>query len=358
MSHPFFQKTWKRLNIQLTRKEKLVFAKYLSVLLGAGLAIDEAIDVLRKQSKHSLGRILTVLSSRLKQGDTLSSGLMEFPHVFSPLFINLVASGEASGNLQENLSHLVYQMQKEYELTSKVRGAMIYPLVIISMAFLIAGGIFVFILPNVLDLFTSLDLELPFFTRILIAVTHFIHDHGISTAVLTGVAIILVLIARKIPFLYPFSHRLILMAPLIGSIVKKINLQQITRSLGTMIRGGITVDEAVNITASTIQNIHYKKIILELKQAIQLGNDLSSVFEKHPHLIPPMATRVIYVGEQAGSLDEMLLYLASFYETEVSEITENLSDLIEPFLLIVIGAFVGMIALSIMTPIYQVVGSF
>ena len=358
MSHPFFQTVWRRLNIQLTRKEKLVFAKYLSVLLGAGLAIDEAIDVLHKQSKHSLGKILAVLSSRLKQGDTLSSGLAQFSHVFSPLFINLVASGEASGNLQENLSHLVDQMQKEYELTSKVRGAMIYPLVIIGMALLIAGGIFVFILPNVLDLFTSLDLELPFFTRILIYITNFIHDHGIITAIFACGIIISLFIARKIPFLFPFFHRVILITPLIGNIVKKINLQQITRSLGTMIRGGITVDEAVAITASVIHNVHYQKIILELKQAIQLGNDLSSVLEKHPHLIPPMATRVIYVGEQAGSLDEMLLYLASFYEAEVSEITENLSDLIEPFLLIVIGVFVGMIALSIMTPIYQVVGSF
>ena len=137
-----------------------------------------------------------------------------------------------------------------------------------------------------------------------------------------------------------------------------MNLARFTRSLGTMVQSGIPIDEAVNITQNTLDNIHYKNIFDELREAIKLGNDLSSVLKKHAFLVPPMASDVIYVGEQAGSLGDMLIYLANFYEQEVSEVTKNLSDLIEPFLLIFIGVLVGGLALAVMTPIYEVIGSF
>ncbi|MBI5369961.1 type II secretion system F family protein [Candidatus Uhrbacteria bacterium] len=349
---------WQRLNIQLSAKERLVFAKYLAVLLGAGLPIDEAINVLKEQSKRSLARILEGLSVHLKQGDTLAAGLADFPYVFSPLFINLVASGEASGNLQENLKQLVVQMQEEYELNGKIRGAMVYPIVIITVALLIAAGIFIFVLPNVIGLFESLKVELPLTTRILIAIAQFVTHHGTVTAISVFGFIIAVLVARKIAWFRPAFHRFALLMPIFGGIVKKVNLARMTRSLGTMLHSGIPIDEAINITRSTVNNIHYQRLFDELKTAIELGGEVSSVFKKHPHLVPPMASRVIFVGEQAGSLDEMLMYLADFYEQEVSEVTKNLSDLIEPFLLILIGVFVGGIALSIMTPIYQVLGSF
>lgn len=349
---------WLRLNVQLTRKEKLIFAKYLAVLLGAGLAIDEAVDVLARQSKRSAKRILDELSVTLKRGETLSEGLSKFPHVFSPFFINLVASGEASGNLQGNLNNIVSQMEKEYALTSKVRGAMLYPMVIIIAALVIATGIFVFILPNVIGVFESLDLELPLATRILIAVATFVQENGLLTFGILSSVVVLLMFLRNVKALHPLFHGAVLVLPILGGIAKKVNLARLTRSLGTMIQSGITIDEAVQITKNTLENVHYRKIFNELDEAIRLGEDLSSVLEKHPHLVPSMATRVIYVGEQAGSMDEMLIYLAGFYEQEVSDITESLSDLLEPILLIFIGVVVGGLALSIMTPIYQVVGSF
>jgi type IV pilus assembly protein PilC len=349
---------WKRASVQISRKEKLVFAKYLAVLLGAGLAIDDAINVLAEQSKRSMKKVLETLGEYLSRGETLSSGLMEYEYMFGPLFTNLVAAGEASGTLQTNLDHLVKQMQKEYALTSKVRGAMVYPAIIILAAIGIAAGMFIFVLPNVLGLFESLDLQLPLSTRILIAVSTFISENGILTLLLSIGAIVLFFIIRKIAFFKPFLHRALLLVPIIGGIVKKVNLARFTRSLGTMVESGVTIDEAIGITARVVHNVHYQRIFIELEEAIALGNEMSGVFEKYPHLIPPMATHVIYVGEQAGSLDEMLLHLADFYEQEVSDITDNLSDLIEPILLIIIGVFVGGLALSIMTPIYEVVGSF
>jgi len=358
MTRNKWKSLWFRLNVQLTRKQKLIFAKYLSVLLGAGLAIDESIDILKKQAKSSLARILTHISETVKHGETLATGLADFPHVFSPLFINLVASGESSGNLQGNLMNVVGQMEKEYELNSKIRGAMIYPIIILIAAALIATGIFIFVLPNVIDMFESLKVELPLATRILILVATFVSEHGTLTLLgLVGV-ILLISFIRKIKFFDPLLHGILLATPLIGGIAKKINLARFTRSLGTMVQSGIPIDEAVTITQNTLENVHYKRIFDELKEAIKLGNDLSSVLSKHPRLVPAMAADVIFVGEQAGTLGDMLMYLAGFYEQEVSEVTKNLSDLIEPFLLIFIGVLVGGLALAVMTPIYEVIGSF
>ncbi|NQV90415.1 type II secretion system F family protein [Candidatus Uhrbacteria bacterium] len=358
MRKNILQAIWLRLNVQLSRKEKLIFAKYLSVLLGAGLAIDESVDVLNKQAKGSLGRILKHLSVTVKHGETLSTGLAAFPHVFSPLFINLVASGESSGNLQGNLMNVVGQMEKEYELNSKIRGALMYPMIIVVVAGLIAAGIFVFVLPNVIHMFESLKVELPLATKILIAVATFVSEHGILTVISIAGAIAGFSVIRRISLFDPILHGALLLVPIIGGIAKKVNLARFTRSLGTMVQSGIPIDEAVVITQSVLDNVYYKNIFEDLKQAIKLGNDLSSVFEKHPRLIPSMATHVVYVGEQAGSLGDMLIYLAKFYEEEVSEVTKNLSQLLEPFLLIFIGVMVGGLALAVMTPIYEVVGSF
>lgn len=358
MGNKTLKAIWFRLNVQLTRKEKLIFAKYLSVLLGAGLAIDESIDVLGKQAKGSLGRILEHISQTVKHGETLASGLAAFPHVFSPLFINLVAAGEASGNLQGNLLHVVGQLEKEYELNSKIRGALMYPAIIVLAAGFIGAGIFVFVLPNVIEMFESLDVELPLATRILIATATFISENGILTLLMLLGAGLCIGIIRRLSFFDPVLHGSLLLVPIIGGIAKKVNLARFTRSLGTMVQSGITIDEAVNITINTLDNIYYKKVFDELKEAIKLGNELSSVLEKHPRLVPAMATHVIFVGEQAGSLGDMLIYLANFYEQEVSDITKNLSQLLEPFLLIFIGALVGGLALAVMSPIYEVIGSF
>lgn len=358
MNKGTLQSIWFRLNVQLSRKDKLIFAKYLSVLLGAGLAIDESVDVLRKQAKGSMGRILDHLSKTVQHGETLSSGLSSFPHVFSPLFINLVASGEASGNLQGNLMNVVGHLEKEYELNSKIRGALMYPAIIIIAAGVIAAGIFVFVLPNVISMFVSLKVELPLATRILIAVATFVTENGILTLALLFGTIAFLSAIRKISYFDKLLHGLLLITPLIGGIAKKVNMARFTRSLGTMVQSGITIDEAVVITQNTLDNVYYKGIVEEMKDAIKLGNDLSTVLEKHPRLVPAMATHVIFVGEQAGSLADMLLYLATFYEQEVSEVTKNLSELLEPFLLMFIGVMVGGLALAVMTPIYEVIGSF
>lgn len=349
---------WKKISIQLSNKEKLIFVKYLAVLLKSGLAIDNAINILFKQSKGPLKKILDGLNVALKRGDSLASGLSEYSHVFSPIMINLIMAGESSGNLQGNLEHLALQMQKDYELKQKIRGAMMYPLFIIGAAVLISIGIIVFILPNITGLFSSLKVEIPLPTRILLWISDAIQNNGLIVLLVIISFVIAILLIRRIEKLKPFFHKILLTIPLFGNIAKMMNIARFTRLMGTMTKSGISIDDTVPTIISVLNNAQYKNLFRELLAGLKQGNTITSVFEKHPFLVPPMAMRIIYVGEESGSLEEMLLYVAEFYELEIDEITKNLSTLIEPFLLIIVGVMVGGLALSILMPIYQIVGSF
>lgn len=349
---------WIRISVQLTFKDKLNFIRYVAVLLKSGLAIDDAIEILHQQSKGSLNTILNGLSNALKRGDTLADGLEEFPHVFDPIIINLIKAGEASGTLQGNLEHLVDQMKKDYDLKQKVRGAMIYPAIIILAAISISVGIIVFILPNITGIFDSLRIELPLPTKILLWTSGAISEHGFITLLAAIGLFVAFLFIRKIRMVQPVLHRMILFIPLFGNMTKMLNIARFTRLTGTMVKSGMSIDEVIPIAVSVIKNANYKSLFLKIQKAVTEGETMTSVLEQHPHLVPPMATRVIYVGEQSGTLEEMMLYVADFYQQEIDDITHNLSTLLEPFLLIMIGLMVGGLALSILMPIYQVIGNF
>ncbi len=349
---------WKRVNVRLSHKERLIFTKYLSVLLRSGLAIDEAVEVLGAQSKGPLKKIIADVSKTLARGDTLADGLSIHPQVFSPVYINLIGAGEASGTLQENLEHLVHQLQKDYDLRQKVRGAMIYPMIIVASAVLISIGIVVFVLPNITGIFDALSIELPLPTKILLLIANLFGNHSLLVVLGLGVLIILLGFIKSFPPLKPFFHRILLALPIIGGISRMVNLARLTRLMGTMIKSGMSIDDTLPLGKTVLKNAQYRKMITKMEKEIAQGNTMSSVLEQYPFLIPPMAMRIIYVGEQSGTLEEMMLYLADFYEQEVDELTQNLSTIVEPFLLIFIGVLVGGLALSILMPIYQVVGSF
>ncbi len=349
---------WEQLNVRLSNKERLLFTKYLSVLLKAGLPIDEAIRILCEQAKGSMKVILKNLQEYIQRGETLADGLHYYKYIFGIVYINLIRAGELSGSLQQNLDHLVEQMQKEYDLKQKVRGSMFYPAIIIVGSILISIGIIVFVLPNLIDIFSSLKIELPLTTRILLWVANLTTTHGFAVALGFLGFICFVFFIRRVSFLKPFFHTTLLYIPLLGNITQKVNLARITRLMGTMLEGGLTIDEVVPIVQQVIKNVCYQKIFAQVYIQLQQGEAMSMVFEGKPKLIPLMALRIIHVGELTGSLPDMLLYLADFYEKEVDEITRNLATLLEPMLLIFVGVLVGGLALSIMMPIYQVIGSF
>lgn len=337
-----------------------MFTKYLAVLLRSGLPLDESLDILNRQSKNKKGalpQILTSLTSLVRTGKTLADGLAQYPHTFSPVYINMIRAGEASGTLQDDLDQLVIQMEKDHELKQKIRGAMMYPSVIMMVGLVIGTIIVVFILPQITGLFKSLDIELPFTTKIIFWISDVIRFQWMWLLV-GGVALLIAInVTYRIKFIKPLFHSFFLFVPITGKLAREINLARSFRLMGTLFKSGLPINESIEITMQVMRNIRYYDMLNAVKEGVSHGNTITSVLEKYPRLIPPIAMRLILVGEETGTLAEMLMYLAEFYEAEINESTKNLTSLLEPIMVVFIGFAIGYLAVSILMPIYTVVGN-
>ncbi len=341
----------------LTHVERLLFTKYLSVLLRSGLPIDESLDILLQQSKGSLQKILTTLKSSVRMGKTLSDGLQQFPRTFSPVYLNLIRAGESSGTLQGNLDQIAIQLQKEHDLSQKIRGAMMYPMIILIVGLMITIGIVVFVLPNIIGIFDSLHVELPLSTRIVLWVSRTTQAHGVAILIgLMGFVVGMSFLLRMSK-VKPVSHWILLRIPIFGLIIRQTNLARVTRLMGILLQSGLPISEALDISRSVLRNVYYIRLFQSIKDGIGRGSTMTTMLESSSFLVPSLALRLIRVGEETGTLGEMFLYLAGFYEQEVDDLTRNLSSLLEPALIMFIGFMVGGLALSILTPIYKVVSS-
>lgn len=348
---------WTRVSVNLSHTEQLLLTKYISVLLQSGLPIDDAIEILLDQSKGSLKKILTTLRESVRSGNTLAEGLEKYPHVFSSVYINLVRAGEDSGTLQTNLQRLAEQLEKEHDLRAKIKGAMMYPSIVLMSAITVCTGIVVFVLPNITALFSSLDVPLPWTTKALLWIADTVSKYGIFIALAAVTATVLFLLVRKNRFVIPITHYLALHFPAVGLIVRDTNLARITRLFGTLLNTGMPASDAIKIVTSVIQNHYYKKLFISLQKILAEGKTMTTALEKSPHLVPPIALRLIRVGEETGTLGDMLIYLSTFYEKEVDDATKNITTLIEPAMIVMIGLMVAVLAFSIISPIYQVVGA-
>lgn len=259
--------------------------------------------------------------------------------------------------LQKNLEHLAIQMQKEHELRKKIIGALMYPSIVMMSALVISVGIVVFVLPNITSLFASLNVPLPWTTRVLLWVAKLFSEHGFLLAVGAIASVVALMIIRSIRAFHPVTHWILLHVPVIGSIVRNTNLARITRLLGTLLQSGMPISTALTVTISIIKNVRYRKLFSNLLVMLSQGRTIAHGLANADYLVPPIALRLIRVGEETGTLGDMLIYLSNFYEQEVDDATKNATTLLEPLMIIFIGLMVGVLAFSIISPIYSVVGS-
>lgn len=316
---------------RLKHVELLLLTKYLAVLLRSGLPLDESLDILNRQSKNkkgALAQILTNLTSSIRTGKTLADGLAQYPHTFSPVYINMIRAGEASGTLQDDLDQLVEQMEKDHELKQKIRGAMMYPAVIMMVGLVIAIVIIVFILPQITGLFKSLNIDLPFTTKLIFWVSDLIRFQWVWLLLGGFVLFVAVNVTYRVKKIKPIFHSFFLYVPITGKLAREINLARSFRLMGTLFKSGLPINEAIEITMEVMRNIRYYDMLNEVKEGVSHGNTITSVLEKYPRLVPPIAMRLILVGEETGTLGDMLLYLAVFYEAEINESTKNLTSLL------------------------------
>ncbi len=339
-------------------EEKIIFAKNLSGMLKAGLSLSRALSVLKKQTKNVIfNDILTSLSNEIDSGGTLSSGFMKFPNVFSKLFVSMARAGEESGDLAGALTEVVLNLEKAHSLTKKVKGALIYPGIILSAMILIGVLMFAFVVPTLANTFKELGVELPASTRFIIALGNFFSQYLLLSFVLIIGSVAGIISFFRAPFMTKYTDFVIIKLPVVGNLSKELNTARTTRTMSSLLLSGVSILRAIEITKDVVQNIYYKKVLEQAKKEIEKGAPFSTAFEKNLNLYPIMMVEMVQVGEETGKLSDMLLQVASFYEEEIENKTKNLSIIIEPVLMIIIGAAVGFFAISMISPLYSILNN-
>lgn len=343
---------------RVNTRDKIIFSKNLGSMLSAGLSTVRALDVMEKQTrKAALKSLLSELSADVSKGVTLSDALGRRPKVFPELMVSMVKAGEESGNLAESLRIVALQMDKSYALIKRVRGAMIYPAVILSLMVVISILLLIYMVPTLTSTFEGLNIELPLSTRVIIAASDFM----VENTLLVIVAIIVLALALYFGFKSKLgkkiSDRTFIRLPVVGLIIKEVESARTARTLSSLLSAGVPIIQALEVTEAVLGNHLYKDTLREARGAIQKGETISAVLGRHESIYPAFISEMAAVGEETGKIAEMLLNVASYYEDDVDEKTKDLSTIIEPLLMIVIGAGVGIFALSMLAPTYSLVGN-
>ena len=341
---------------RLSIKDTMLFAKQLSFLVRAGVPILESLRMLARQTRNRAMRAVYGQMVRdIANGQSLHNSLAKFPRLFSDFSVNIVRIGEMGGALSENLSYLSEELQKKEALRKKIVGALVYPIFVTFATLGVTGVLTTYIFPKITPIFQSLNAELPLSTRILIAVSNFMREYALWVLLGAIVASVLaVLLYRKVELVRRVTDRILLRLPVIGPIIRGYNLTNICRTMSLLLRSGIPITEAITITGDTTVNRVYKDKMQRLSAHVMKGDRLVTYIETEKHAFPGVFANTVAVGERTGRLAETFMYLAEMYEADMDDVTKNLSNTIEPMLMIVMGVMVGFVAVSVITPIYGI----
>lgn len=334
-------------------------AKNLSTMIQAGLSLSRAISVIERQSSNKyLKTVASGLSESIKKGASFNQALAMYPKVFPEIFIAMARAGEESGSLADSLMIVGLQMERSEELVRKVRGAMIYPAIVITAIFIVGILMLMFVVPTLTSTFVSLGVKLPYTTQFIVSVSNFLS--GNVTLVLVSLVF---LIFGGITFVKSkFGSSLILSLslhlPVIGELVRETFTARAARTLSSLLSSGVPVLEAISITKDVVHAEQFAKVLEEASEYVRKGEPLSASFIAHNELYPVLMSDMLAVGEETGKVSEMLKQIAEFYEADVSERTKDLSTIIEPLLMLFIGGVVGVFAVSMIGPIYSLSSAF
>lgn len=338
-------------------RELVVFAHNLSAMMKAGLSLSRGLSIQERQTRNpAFKKVLKTLIDEINKGATFSSAMIKFPKVFSPIFVSMVRAGEESGGLSDALLVIGDQLEKSYFLKKKIKGAMIYPAVVLTTLVIIAVLMFIYVVPTLASTFKELHTELPTSTKIIMWISDFL-----STNLLLGILIVAGIGGLVAWVLHTTRGRrgfefILFKLPIVGELVRQSNSARMARTLSSLLSSGVDMVEAITITRDVLQNSYYKDVMTRASEQVQKGITLSSVFVDND-IFPLLVGDMIEVGEETGKLSEMLVNLAKFYETEIDEATKNMSTIIEPLLMVFIGGSVGFFAVSMITPMYTVMNN-
>ncbi|MCR4330577.1 MAG: type II secretion system F family protein [Patescibacteria group bacterium] len=343
---------------RVTMQDKIIFARNLSAMVHAGLSLSRGMNILERQTKNEkFKKILRTVGDDIKEGSSLGDSMKKHPSAFSSLFVAMVRAGEESGSLTQSLKLIGSQMEKSYNLQRKIRGALVYPAIIMIAMVIVGALMMIFVVPTLTSTFKELSAELPLSTQFIIFVSDVLIAHTVAIFSLLAVVIVMLIAFFRTQRGKRILDFTFLRIPIIGKLVKKTNSARTTRTLSSLLSSGVDIVEALGITGDVLQNSYYKEVVAEAREGIQKGRPLSSNFLKAEGLYPLMVGEMMEVGEETGQLSEMLLEIADFYEGEVEEATKSMATIIEPFLMIVVGAVVGFFAIAMISPTYSLLSN-
>ncbi len=350
----FFSKDMSGFLSKITTTDKILFTRNMQVMIKAGLPISKSLEILVKQtSKKNFKKIISDISSNVQKGKTLADSLAVYPKIFPPLFVNMIKVGEVGGELEKVLDQLATQMKKDNDLLSNIKSAMIYPVIILLLMIAVVTVMIIFVLPELANVFRDVQADLPLPTRILIGFSDFISKYGIYVGIAIIALGVLFYIIIKTKEGHRRFHKILLVIPVLGINIKKVNLARFARTTSTLLVSGVPIVTTLNITGEVLGNSIYREAVYSAGDEVKKGLRLVEVLEKNKKLFPPLVTQMVAVGEETGSLDTILKDIAEFYEADVTRTTENLASVIEPILMITLGIGVAIMAIAIISPIYS-----
>ncbi len=334
--------------------EKVVFFDHLAQMLKAGLSVTETLDALKDDTENKyFQKIIEDLKYGIETGETLSKGMGKYPEVFPHLFVKVIEVGEIGGSLEESAKQISTQVKKDYELRAKVKGALIYPEILFSIMIFAGAGLLVFVIPQLSLFFVQAGLQLPITTQILIGISNFLRNDILLIIIVLITGYITFKKVRRKDYFRKHYDKLMLHLPIIGPINHRLNMAIYARTLGSLLRSGVPIGKSLEIVSDSSPNYIYSKAIFAFKDKVEKGDALSVVMQHEPKLFTNLSIRMVAVGDKTGTTPDMLFNVADFYQNQVNETLGNISTIIEPVMLFIMGGATLFIALSVITPIYQ-----
>lgn len=338
----------------VSRKDIVLFSRYLSIMFKAKVSLVEALQILANETKNpNFKEKLFSISEEIRAGTSFSIALSKYPKLFSPFYISMLKAGEASGRLSESLDHLAEHLRREYELTSKVKGAMVYPALILVFVFVVLLLMVFFIIPNLTQVLGEADQELPLITRIVLNFSDFFRRGFLIFALFFVSIFVFCFKYYKSEKGKRFFDELFLKIPLFGSFQKMVYLSRFAENLSTLISGGIPVSQSLKITGDIVGNSAYQEVIFNAREEVRKGQRISLVLSRHPDLFSPMFCQMVLVGEETGTLDKTLMDIVDFYQKETERNIESFLSILEPLLIIFLGGIVGTLMFAVLMPLYR-----
>jgi len=343
---------------RVSTRDLVAFSRQFAVMIAANLPVVQALRVLVKQTTNTyFETIISEMANEVEGGAKLSAALSHYPNIFSDFYVNIVGSGETIGKLDKVLHYLADQQEKDYDLMSKIKGAMIYPIFVLMAMAGIGVVMMIFVIPKLTDVLKETGGDLPMATKILMGASDFMIHYW---WLLLGGVIVLAVTVRvflKTPAGKKFFDYFLLKLPIFGKLFQRIYLIRFTRSLATLVVGGVALTKGLKITAGIVGNTVYRDLITRTIKEVEEGNSISTVFMESKEM-PQMVSQMLIVGEKTGRIDKVLERLTDFYTMEMDNLITNLTSLMEPLIMVILGVGVGIMVAAIIMPMYNMAGSF